>query len=96
MPRDTWHAAFLGVSYRRYRQLRGAVAANLPLACTVCRDMVQPWDRWQLDHITPLSKGGQPLDPANLGPAHARCNMRKGGHKLKAPRPPSVNPSRRW
>ena len=93
---DAWHAAFRGVSYRRYRQLRGAVAANLPAPCTVCGDMVQPWDRWHLDHRVPISKGGAVLDPANLGPAHARCNLRKGGHQPRPPRPAGSAPSRHW
>ena len=56
----------------------------------VCRDVVLRRDagrcgicgltimeaNWHLDHIIPLSKGGE-HSYANVQAAHARCNMRK-------------------
>ena len=33
---------------------------------------------YELDEIVPVSKGGDPLDPDNTGPAHRICNQRKG------------------
>ncbi|WP_419703763.1 HNH endonuclease [Promicromonospora sp. NFX87] len=32
---------------------------------------------FQLDHITPYSRGGADLDPANWQPSHASCNRAK-------------------
>lgn len=43
---------------------------------------------WTLDHATPLSCGGDPLDPNNHREAHRRCNSSRGA------RPP-VEPQRR-
>lgn len=31
-----------------------------------------------LDEIVPVSQGGDPLDPANVQPAHWVCNARRG------------------
>lgn len=54
-----------------------------------------------VDHVIPLSKGGAPLDPANLRPAHGvngcpvcrrKCNSSKGAN-LTAPAPKA---SRAW
>ncbi|MFE7354381.1 HNH endonuclease [Streptomyces sp. NPDC057543] len=45
-----------------------------------------------LDHLVPLSKGGDLLDPANARPAHRRCNSKRGNRtSIKQPRA-----SRRW
>lgn len=35
------------------------------------------WMRVTLDHIIPLSRGGQHIR-SNVAPAHYRCNMQKG------------------
>ena len=94
---DKWRANLTadGTTYSQWLAWRRAVAAHLPLPCTVCTDPVQPWQRWHLEHIVPLSKGGARLDPANLGPAHARCNTRKGGsYSLERAR--IVKASRDW
>ena len=32
-------------------------------------------DSYELDELVPVSKGGDPLDPANVAPAHRRCNQ---------------------
>lgn len=36
-----------------------------------------PW-RFEVDHIVPVSRGGDPYDYANLQAAHRICNQRKG------------------
>jgi 5-methylcytosine-specific restriction endonuclease McrA len=48
-------------------------------------------------HLTGLAQGGDPLDIANLAPAHRGCNTREGNrvrHALR--RSQGVRTSRRW
>lgn len=48
-------------------------------------------------HIIGLAQGGDPLDPANLTPAHRSCNCRDGAVKLlESQRAPHVINSRNW
>lgn len=48
-------------------------------------------------HITGLAQGGDPLDPANLAPAHRGCNSREGNrHRARRIRSLLVPSSRRW
>ena len=47
-----------------------------------------------LDHLVPLSKGGELLDPANARSAHRRCNSARGNRTTTAA--PPVRASRRW
>lgn len=89
----------------RRTALRKRVAA-LGLPCALCG---QPIDyslppghpmSYELDEIVPVSKGGDPLDPANVQPAHRLCNQRKGdGRALsrsKAVFPSKQPTSREW
>lgn len=46
-----------------------------------------------LDHETPLSRGGNLLDPTNARAAHRRCNSARG-NRTTPPQP--VRASRRW
>ncbi|WP_192897506.1 HNH endonuclease [Eggerthella lenta] len=54
------------------------------LPCGICGkpiDYSLPSGRpmsYELDEIVPVSKGGDPLDPGNVQPAHRICNQRKG------------------
>jgi len=66
---------------RQFERLRQAILARdgwrcqLQLdGCTGTADVV--------DHITPLSRGGQPRDPANLAAACSPCNRRKSDQQL--------------
>lgn len=43
--------------------------------CQICGAAVDP-ERWHLDHITPLSRGGE-HSYANVQVSHPRCNQRK-------------------
>ncbi|MFE9923130.1 HNH endonuclease [Streptomyces sp. NPDC005774] len=45
------------------------------------------------DHLVPLSRGGQPLDPANARPAHRRCNSSRGNRTTTAK---TERRSRQW
>ncbi len=40
-----------------------------------------PWS-FEVDEIVPVSKGGSPIDRANVAPAHRLCNQRRGNKPL--------------
>ena len=54
------------------------------LVCHRCGRPIDKALRWpdlmskSVDHIVDLAAGGEPLDPANLAPAHLSCNARAG------------------
>lgn len=82
---------------RRYRRLC-AQQRGLQHPCWICGhdidltlDARDPWS-FTLDHATPLSKGGDLLDPANARSAHRRCNSARGNRVTV--RTPGT--SRRW
>lgn len=68
-----------GRSGRPYERLKAKVFAE-ETHCWVCGDYVDQTLWYQhalarsLDHVTPLSRGGHPLDRANARLAHKRCN----------------------
>jgi 5-methylcytosine-specific restriction endonuclease McrA len=80
----------------RWRSLR----AQLRRAATVCAICGGPLDHNakprsrfypSIDHIVPLSQGGDPFDQANLRVAHYGCNASRGaGLSTRQP------PLRRW
>lgn len=82
---------------RPYRRLVAAVKA-LGMPCARCGHAINPTLdprhplSFTLDHIVPLSKGGDLLDPANARSMHRRCNSARGNRT--APQP--LNTSRRW
>jgi 5-methylcytosine-specific restriction endonuclease McrA len=49
-----------------------------------------------LDHLIPLSRGGQLLDKANARAAHRRCNSSKGNRTGPSPGTAPQRASRRW
>jgi 5-methylcytosine-specific restriction endonuclease McrA len=66
--------------------------------CWLCGHPID-WDAeprtpksFSVDHIVPLSLGGDPLDPANAATAHYGCNSARQ-NKTVTPRPPT---SRAW
>ncbi|SDN18041.1 HNH endonuclease [Streptomyces wuyuanensis] len=61
--------------------LTGEAAQRAPLSFT-------------LDHLVPLSRGGDLLDPANARSAHRRCNGRRGNRAT--PIRSLERASRRW
>lgn len=82
---------------RPYRRLVAAVKA-LGHPCWLCGHNIDPAlgakhaMSFTLDHLVPLSKGGNLLDPANARAAHRRCNSARGNRtSVKQPRA-----SRRW
>ncbi|MHC3392080.1 HNH endonuclease [Streptomyces lavendulocolor] len=87
---------------RRYRTLCEQQRA-LRLPCWLCGHDIRyditgpdagkhPW-AFTLDHLIPLSRGGDLLDPANARSAHRRCNSARGNRTTTRPLERS---SRRW
>lgn len=71
------------------RALRRRVAA-MRAPCWICGldiDYGLPArhpDSYELDELVPVSKGGDPLDPANVAPAHRRCNQWRSAKSVAA------------
>jgi hypothetical protein len=65
------------------RRLRALKARGRP-PCWICGgdiDYDAPRnhpDSYELDEVVPRAYGGNPLDPSQTAPAHARCNRRGG------------------
>lgn len=86
----------------RRNKLRDRVAARGE-PCHICH---QPIDyslpaghpmSYELDEIVPVSRGGDPYDIANVGPAHRICNQRKGNRlPTDAKKAPKLPHSRKW
>ncbi len=58
------------------RQLMGEVFNKTGGRCGYCGIQLNPFERWHVDHIVPVSKGGGD-DFANLLPACQHCNLSK-------------------
>ena len=72
------------LSHRARRRLRAVKAVGQPPCwrCGGAIDYAAPsWapDSYDLDELIPRYQGGDPLDPDNVLPAHARCNRSAGG-----------------
>ncbi|MFF9084414.1 HNH endonuclease [Streptomyces rubiginosohelvolus] len=82
---------------RPYRRLVAAVKA-LGDPCARCGHNIDPTLdarhplSFTLDHVVPLSRGGNLLDPANARSMHRRCNSARGNRV--GPQP--LKTTRRW
>ncbi|ARF75690.1 HNH endonuclease [Kitasatospora albolonga] len=82
---------------RPYRRLVAAVKA-LGDPCARCGHNIDPTLdarhplSFTLDHVVPLSRGGNLLDPANARSMHRRCNSQRGNRV--GPQP--LKTTRRW
>lgn len=87
---------------RPYRRLVAAVKA-LGLPCWICGHNIpanvdgrrHPL-AFTLDHLIPLSRGGDLCDPANARSAHRRCNSARGNRTTTRPKTAPQRASRRW
>jgi len=76
-------AATSGRKGRPWRRIREQVLGDCPV-CWLCGlpiDRALPPNHPMsatVDHVEPLSLGGDPLDPSGLRPAHHGCNSRRG------------------
>ena len=76
---------------RALQRQRAAMAKTLPCPCYRCGQMVEQWQRWHIDHVTPVAHGGA-NGPVTI--SHAWCNMSAGGGKVRRSR--NAAPSRQW
>ena len=91
-PRHTW----------QWQKLAATIKARTPLpwTCHICHRPINPNltgdHRWgpTIDHIQPISRGGEPYDPHNLALAHRWCNTSKNNQTPNQPQPPPT--SRNW
>lgn len=51
--------------------------------CGICLKSVDPASHWEVDHVTPISKGG-PHSYANTQLSHRKCNRAKSNRLLSA------------
>lgn len=89
-----------------YRKARAAILAGAT-HCALCG---QPLDHnakahtyWSttVDHIIPISQGGNPYDLSNMRPAHKGCNTSRGngrttGKGTRRPRTQPIRGTRSW
>ncbi|MCA1704042.1 MAG: HNH endonuclease [Actinobacteria bacterium] len=79
-----------GRTGRPWRRIRRQVLARRE-PCWICGrdiDLTLPQKhRWSatVDHMLPLSKGGDPRHPDNLAAAHMACNSKRG-NRIDRPR----------
>ena len=87
---------------RPYRRLVAAVK-RLGHPCWICGHNIpanvdgrtHPL-AFTLDHLVPLSRGGDLLDPANARSAHRRCNSSRGNRTTASAKVAPQRASRRW
>lgn len=61
-------------------KLRAALEAQLPLPCVECGGAVLREHTWHVAHRQAAAHGGAPT-LANVGAAHAHCNLSSGGRE---------------
>lgn len=74
---------------KKLRMVLGLLWASEERPCAKCRKRIDYARGWDLDEIVPRVLGGDPMDIANLQPAHIRCNRSAGatlGNRLKGQR----------
>ncbi|WP_082108705.1 recombination protein NinG [Microbacterium sp. Ag1] len=68
-------------AWRDFRNVqRALIEKRLPAPCVDCGRAVLRTQKWHVGHIIAVSLAPHlGLVPANVGPSHARCNLRDGG-----------------
>lgn len=66
-----------------WHRLRAAVLSAEP-RCVRCLDLGRVRLATEVDHIIPLSRGGERLDPENLQPLCRSCHVRKTAEDRRA------------
>jgi 5-methylcytosine-specific restriction endonuclease McrA len=72
-----------------YYKARKVVLLPDPLFCELCGYLIDKRLRYpepgsaSVDHIIPLSRGGDPADRSNMRPAHLGCNSRRGSGRYE-------------
>lgn len=65
------------VVVRARGSLRARIIARDGLTCGICGEQILDQSELEIDHITPVCRGGRNADE-NLQVAHSRCNRIKG------------------
>lgn len=60
-------------------KLRAKILPLLPLPCIECGRPVLKTDTWHVGHRLAAMLPGSTPKPSNVGPAHAKCNLKSGG-----------------
>lgn len=87
-----------GAAYRRARTIGIAQSGGACLLCGDPIDLTLPGthrDGPTLEHVIPVSRGGDPFHPANLSASHLRCNSARG-NRLLSELPVRDRYSRTW
>ena len=85
-----------------YRKLRAAAILRSGGICCLCGGPIdlalsgRHRDGPTLEHIIPVSRGGDPLNPDNHGVSHNRCNSARKDKLIAELRAQSLHPSRAW
>ena len=89
-------------STKAWKRMRKQVLHTRPNVCSICGqtiDLRLPGTHRMgptVDHIVAIHDGGEALDPANLAPAHNRCNAGKENKQRDVRRGRRSNVSRVW
>ena len=78
------------LSARKWRRIRAYILSRSNI-CALCG---KP-GATTVDHVVPLSLGGDPYDLRNLRPACAACNFRRG-NRMGPTKPDPIRTSRNW
>ena len=71
---------------RRWERLRLEILARDGYRCRTCGRA----GRLEVDHVTPISKGGDPWNPANLQSLCRGCHLDKTRGELARPEHPEI------
>ncbi len=67
---------------KKWRSFRKSILAKEPL-CRECSDRQFFFPATVVDHILPISEGGEPFDPKNMQPLCVSCHNRKSLRERK-------------
>ena len=73
-----------GIGSRRWRRVRWWILKRDGWRCRTCGKYGN-----EVDHVTPLHKGGEPWDPANLQCLCRGCHIAKTRAEYSGPRDPA-------
>ena len=84
----------------RRKAVRQQVLITYGPVCHLCGQPIDPNLKYpdpmsfEVDHVVPLSLGGDPWDIDGLRPSHRLCNAQRGNRKYQQKTP--VPTSRKW
>ena len=85
----------LGYRGNNVNIMRQQVWNQYPHICHICNKDIPTIKDMEVDHLTPLAHGGDPLDIAGVRPAHRYCNRARGTKPITEVKP-KPETSREW